>query len=262
MIQAGISLLPNSLYSDIVFFMPGRTKSKSTSASKKAPKKAPAKSVEKAMPVEHTSRAAKTSFNRQAIVETFKRPQVLIPSAILLAILAVFFFRSLFVVALVNGQFISRSSFESAMEQQAGKQTLNSLVTQKLLEQEAARKGISVPQSEIDAQAKKIDQQLASQGQTLDQALAARGMSRADFNEQLRLQSLLQKLLANDIKVSDKEVQDYIDKNKDSLPTGESDEQLKASVRSQLEQQKLSTAAQSLVQKLQSQAKITYFINL
>lgn len=168
----------------------------------------------------------------------------------------------MFVVAMVNGQFISRSSFNSAMEQQAGKQTLNSLVTQKLIEQEAAKKGISVPQSEIDAQAKKIDQQLSAQGQTLDQALSARGMSRSDFYAQLKLQSLLQKLLANDIKVSDKEVTDYIDKNRDSLPTGQSEEQLKASVKSQLEQQKLSTAAQSLVQKLQSQAKINYFINL
>ena len=201
-------------------------------------------------------------LSKDQVFATLKRPQVFIPLAILVAILLVFFLRSWFVVALVNGQFISRSAFESAMEKQAGKTTLNTLVTQALVEQEAAKKGIQVNQSDIDNQAKQIDKQLSTQGQTLDQALAARGMTRDDFNEQLKLQDLLQKLLADQIKVSDKDVQDYIDKNKDSLPTDQSADQLKASVRQQLEQQKLSTAAQGLVQKLQQQAKITYFINL
>ena len=201
-------------------------------------------------------------FNKDKVIATLRKPQILIPLAVLLAAVLVYLLKSWFVVAVVNGQFITRPSFESAMQAQAGKQTLSTLVTQKLLEQEAAKKGVKVSQSDVDAQVKKIDQQLAGQGQTLDQALAARGMSKGDLEEQIKLQTILQKLLANDIKVSDKEVDDYMTQNKDSLPTGESDDQLKASVKQQLEQQKLTTAAQTLVQKLQQAAHITYFINL
>ncbi len=191
-----------------------------------------------------------------------RKPQIFIPIAFLLAIVAVYLLKSFFVVATVNGQFISRSAFETALVKQDGKQIMNSLVTQKLIEQEAAKKGITVSQSDIDAQAKTIDKQLAAQGQTLDQALATRGMTRAEFNEQVKLQQLLQKLLASQIKVTDQEIQDYIDKNKDSLPAEESDAQVKVSVKQQLEQQKLSTAAQAMVQKLQTAAHISYFINL
>lgn len=261
-------------------------KVQSTKSSPKKPAKPVAKSVSKTptRSVSHstqttnknTSAEAKTvsqetpknsakpanKFDKNKFVTNIRKPQILIPLAILLAVVAIYLLKSFFVVALVNGQFITRPAFESAMEKQAGKQTLNTLVTQVLLEQEASKKGISVPQSDISNQEKKIDQQLATQGQTLDQALQARGMTRADLEQQLKLQTLLQKLLADKIKVSDKDVQDYIDKNKDSLPTGESDSQLKDSVKQQLEQQKLSTAAQDLIQKLQQQAHITYFINL
>lgn len=201
-------------------------------------------------------------FDKNKTIAALRKPQILVPLAVLLAVILVYLLKGWFVVALVNGQLITRPAFESAMEKQAGKQILSNLVTEKLIQQEAAKKGITVPQSELTAQEKKIDQQLASQGQTLDQALQVRGMTRKDLEDQLRLNSLIQKLLANETKVSDADVQDYIDKNKDSLPTGQSDAQLRATVKQQLEQQKLSTAEQSLIQKLQQQAHITYFINL
>lgn len=241
---------------------------KSSKAPAKPARKAPVKKVEKTTPVSDagevkTEQVSKSSrFSRKQLLSNFRKPQIYIPVAILLAVLVVYLLKSWFVVAVVNGQFITRPAFESAMEKQDGKQILNNLITEKLLQQEAAKKGISVSQSDVNSQVKKIDQQLASQGQTLDQALAARGMTRADLEQQLKLQTLLQKLLGNDVKVSDKDVQDYIDKNKDTLPTGESESQLKASVKQQLEQQKLTTAAQALVQKLQQQAHITYFISL
>jgi len=259
------SLLSNPFLSDIVSSM--ATKKASTSSPRPV-RKAPAKKVEKTAPAPVASEprkeqaSAPSTATKGQMLKNLKRPQILIPVAILLAVVVVYLLKSWFVVAVVNGQLITRPAFESAMEKQDGKQILNNLVTEKLLQQEAAKKGISVSQSDVDSQVKKIDQQLAGQGQTLDQALAARGMTRADLEQQLKLQTLLQKLLANQIKVSDQEVQDYVDKNRDSLPTGQSEDELKTTVRQQLEQQKLTTSAQSLVQKLQQQAHITYFINL
>ena len=39
-----------------------------------------------------------------------------------------------------------------------------------------------------------------------------------EFKEQIRVQKLVEKLIGKDIKVTDKEIDDYIEKNKDSIP--------------------------------------------
>lgn len=195
--------------------------------------------------------------------EKMKNPKMLVGLGVVILLVALlYFFRGWFVVAAVNGHVISRSAFNHALEQQDGKTILNSLITKSLIEQEASRKNIQVSQSEIDSSTKQIQQQLSSQGQTLDQALAARGMTKADFDNQLRLQKLVEKLLGNSAKVSDKEVEDYMSQHQDQLDGTQSADQQKAQVRVQLEQEKLSTKAQELIANLQKQAHITYFINL
>jgi len=194
--------------------------------------------------------------------EALRKPKVFVPLIVVIILGLLFLFRSSFVVALVNGQPISRMEYNQQLEAQAGKQVMNSLVTQLLVEQEASRRHISVSQSDLDTQVRTIQNQLAAQGQTLDSALAAQGLSRSEFMTQLRLQALVQKMLADKIKVTDAEVADYISKNQSTLPTGETDAQVKAQVRQQLQQQKLSTQAQALVQQLQAKAHITYFVNL
>lgn len=241
-------------------------------------KKSPAKSSKpKAVkasttPVEEktteSSAASRLSAKERAqkattwLMPRLKEPKVFVPLIALIIIILLVVFRSSFIVAVVNGQPISRAEFNRQLEVQAGKQVMNSLVTEKLVEQQAAKQNITVSQSELDAQIKVIQQQLASQGQTLDSALAAQGLTQSDFVTQLRLQTLVKKMLGSKISVTDKEISDYMTQNKASLPTGETDAQLKAQVKQQLEQQKLSQQAQALVQKLQQQAKINYFINL
>lgn len=218
----------------------------------------PAKSPAKAPRLSAKERAQKvTAF----LGDKLRKPKYFIPVIIVVVLVLLYIFKSAFIVAVVNGQPVTRAEYNKMLEAQAGKQVMNSLVTEKLVEQEAARQHVSVSQSELDAQVKTIQDQLAQQGQTLDSALAAQGMTRDDFMTQLKLQTLVKKMLGNKIAVSDKEISDYIAQNKDSLPTGETDAQLKDQVKQQLEQQKLSQQAQALVQKLQQQAHITYFTN-
>lgn len=198
-----------------------------------------------------------------SLSENMKNPKMLIGLGVVILLAGLlYFFRSWFVVAAVNGHPISRMAFNHALEQQDGKTILNSLITQSLIEQEAERKHVTVSQAEIDSSTKQIDQQLASQGQTLDQALTARGMNKSDFITQLKLQKMVEKLLGNSTAVTDKEVQDYIEQHQDQLDATQSADQQKAQVKAQLEQEKLSTKAQELIANLQKQAHITYFINL
>lgn len=240
-----------------------KTSAKVAKSSAKAPKRVttPSKteSIQKPAPKLSTKERANklTAF----LGNKFRQPKYYIPAIVIVILILLYIFRSAFVVALVNGQPVTRAEYNKMLEAQAGKQVMNALVTEKLVEQEAARQHVSVSQSELDAQVKNIQDQLAKQGQTLDTALAAQGMTKDDFVTQLKLQTLVKKMLGSKISVSDKEVTDYINQNKDSLPTGESEDQLKTQVKQQLEQQKLSQQAQALVQKLQQQAHITYFTN-
>jgi foldase protein PrsA len=198
----------------------------------------------------------KTSF-----LSRFKTRKFLIILFLILVGGILFYFKGLFIVATVNGQPVSRIALIQELEKRNGKQMLSSLVTQILIEQEAQKQNINVSQEEIDNEVKKVEEGLKKQGQSLDAALSVQGLTKDDFISQINLQKLVEKILAKDIKVTDKELSDYIEKNKDSIPTDLKPEEVTASARQQLEQQKLSTKAQPWIEGLQTKAKINYFIN-
>jgi len=173
----------------------------------------------------------------------------------------VFFLKGLFVAALVNGEPITRLAVISELEKQGGKQTLSSLVNQVLILQEAKKKNVQVTQAEADASLKQIEDSLKAQGQNLDTALAMQGMTRKDLSLQLKLRALVEKLLADKIKLTDKEIADYIEKNKDTFPAGMKEDEIKKSVTEQLKQQKLGSASQAWLAELNKNAKINYFVS-
>ena len=196
-----------------------------------------------------------------SIKDKLKQPKNFIPLIIIALIIIAFSLKGLFVVALVNGEPIARIAVVSELEKQGGKQALSSLVNQTLILQEARKKNIQVSQAEIDAAAKQIEDSLKSQGQNLDTALAMQGMTRKDLSTQLKLRSLVEKLLTDKVKVTDKEVADYIEKNKDTFPAEMKEEEIKKSVTEQLKKQKLGSASQVWLAELNKNAKINYFVN-
>ncbi len=190
-----------------------------------------------------------------------RKPKIFIPLIIIVLITLGFAFKGLFVAALVNGQPISRLTLIAELEKQGGKQALTSLVNQTLILQEANKKNIEVSREEIDKSEKEIENSLKKQGQNLDTALAMQGMTRQDFLMQLKLRNLVEKLLADQIKVTDKEVAEYIEKNKESLPTNLKEPEIKKGVMEQLKQQKLGAKSQEWLANLAKNAKINYFVN-
>lgn len=198
---------------------------------------------------------------RLFILEKLKTPRVFITLIVIIVAGLSFYFRGLFVAAVVNGEPITRLSLISQMEKKDGKQMLSTLVTQTLISQEAKKRKIDVSQQEIDADIKRIETGLTSQGQTLDQAMLAQGITREDLIKDIKIQKLVEKMFAKDIKVADSEVTDYIDKNQSSIPTNLSSDEVKKQVRQQLEQQKLSTVFQTWLDNAQKNAKIQYFVN-
>jgi foldase protein PrsA len=189
-----------------------------------------------------------------------KNPRLWVGVGVVVVALALFFFKGLFIAATVNGQPISRLAVVSQLEKQGGKQALDNLIVENLIRQEAQKRHVSVSQSDIDGQIKKIEDQLKGQGMTLDNALAAQGLTKSDLVDQLTIQALLTKMIGNSVSVSDADIEKYIAANQDNLPKDLSDADLKSQVRSQLEQQQLQTKTQAFVATLQKNAKITYFV--
>ncbi len=185
----------------------------------------------------------------------------IIAAVVVLAIIGILYVaRGVFVAAIVNGQPISRLSVISELEKQGGKQALNSLITKTLIFQEANKQKITVSKQEVDAEMKKIEESVVKQGQNLNQLLATQGMSRDALAEQVSLQKLIEKMVGKEIQVTDKEVSDYIEKNKETLGDTTDQANLQENVKQQLRQQKLSEKYQALIEKLQKDAKISYFV--
>lgn len=213
------------------------------------------------LPAKTQQATISTSANTISIKDKFKQPKVFIGLIVVILVVGAFFLKGLFIAALVNGEPITRVAILSELEKQGGKQALSSLVNQALILQEAKKKNVQVSQGEIDASIKKIENSLKTQGQNLDTALAQQGMTKQDLLMQLKLRNLVEKLLADKIKLTDAEVADYIEKNKDTFPADMKEDEIRKNVEEQLKQQKLGSASQAWLQELNKNAKINYFVN-
>lgn len=171
-----------------------------------------------------------------------------------------YYCRGLFIAAWVNGAPVSRFEVIGRLEKASGKSVLDSLITKKLIEDEAKKKGIAVTKDEIAAEIKKIEDQIAGQGGTLDQALAQQAMTKEDLEIQISVNGLLQKLIADKINVSEEEIQKFIADNKVTIPKGQ-EQQFHDQVKNQVSQQKISVEAKNLIDSLKGSAKIKYFVN-
>lgn len=179
---------------------------------------------------------------------------------ILLTGALLYFFRGLFVAAVVNGQPISRLEVVKQAEKQSGKQTLDTLVRNALIEQKAKQENVTVSDQEVNDEIKKLEDNLSKQGQKLDQVLEAQAMTRDELTKLIRLDKLVAKMVGKDIKVSDQEVNEYLEKNKDALPEGTDENTLKKQIAEQLKQQKTNEKVRNWLADLQKEAAIKYYV--
>lgn len=194
-----------------------------------------------------------------------KSIEISVRNAIIIAVIIVigalvYVYKGLFIAATVNGSPISRLSVIQRLEKASGKNLLDSLIVDKLIQDAAKAKGISVSNDEINMEIKKIQDQVTAQGGTLDKALAAQGMSIDDLKNNIILQKEMEKLLGDKINITDQEVDQYITDNKITLPKGQ-EATTRGQIKSQLSNQKLNTEAQTFITDLKSKAKIKYFVN-
>ena len=179
--------------------------------------------------------------------------------AIILIGTALFFAKGHFVVATVNGSPISRLSVIQELEQQGGKQILESIISKKLITAEIVKSGVTVTEEEITAEIQKIEAQIVAQGRTLVDVLTAQGMTEAKLREEIKKQKLVEKVLADKAVVTDEDIDTFIKNYKATPPAGMSVEKFREQISEQLRSSKLQEEVSKWTKGLMESAQITYY---
>ncbi|WP_036723835.1 peptidylprolyl isomerase, partial [Paenibacillus forsythiae] len=128
-------------------------------------------------------------------------------------------------VATINGQDITQNELYDKLVKTGGEATLQSMITEELVDQEAAKAKITVTDADINSEIEDLQKQFGGE-EGLNSALSQSGMTMDDLKEQLPLQVKIRKLLEPKVTVTDKDIQTYFDENKATLG---SEEQVRAS---------------------------------
>ncbi|MCY9669743.1 peptidylprolyl isomerase [Paenibacillus alginolyticus] len=123
-------------------------------------------------------------------------------------------------VAKVNGVNISTDQLYKAMLVSGGQQTLDSLISDELINQEAQKTGIQITDEDIQKEISSIQSSYASNDE-FQQALTSYGMTLDDLKKNMKSQVLLKKILEPQITISDDEIKQYYDQNIESLKVPE-----------------------------------------
>ena len=167
--------------------------------------------------------------------------------------------KGLLIVAIVDGRPISRLTLINELDKQAGKNTLDSLITKALILQEARKQKIEISDDEVNKEIKQIEENLTSQGQDLDQVLGIQGVNRDELEKQIKIQKIVERIAGQDISVSDQEVDDYIEQNKELFTEDADMEETRGNIKQQLEQQKMNEEIPLWIESLHDKASIHYF---
>src|SRR3989344_2366080 len=168
-------------------------------------------------------------------------------------------YKGSFISATVNGKIISRYSLIKELERQGKDLAVDSLISQELILQEAKRKKINITQKEFDKTIDNVKKSLEGSQQTLDGFLVSQNLTHKDFLKQVKMQLIIEKLVSSGIKISDEQINKYLEENSEFFPVDLSEKELRDAAISQLKQVELNAKIQELLTNLRNKANIKFF---
>ncbi|MBU2577291.1 SurA N-terminal domain-containing protein [Patescibacteria group bacterium] len=204
---------------------------------------------------------------KEGVVETISKvsgqkinalPLVFVLIVAILGLLG-YLFRDRIFAATINGKPVFRYELNQRMTKSFGKEVLENLIVEKLIAEEAAKNNIVVTQQEIDDEVSRLSENLGPDTK-LEDVLSFQGMTLEDLKEQLRLKIQVNKILNNEVAVSDEEIEDFVKNNAQMLSATDSGEQ-KNEARSLLMEQKINQAFGTWIDEAIKNSKITRYLN-
>jgi hypothetical protein len=174
---------------------------------------------------------------------------------LLLILAGVFLVKKGYIVAaMVNGRPIYTWTLNSALVKRFGQQTLEGMVTEQLIYQEADKNGVRVTADEVQARENELVKSVGSDVK-LEDLLKFQGLTREDFDNQVRLQLTVEKILGKDIKFTDAQLDNYIATNSASFTASDSATQ-RSEAKKALTEAEINNSIQQWVADLKSKAKV------
>lgn len=213
------------------------------------------------------TKALPKKSNKEGVVETISKvsgqkinafPLVFVLMVAILGLLG-YLFRDRIFAATINGKPIFRYELNQKMTKTYGKETLENLIVEKLIAEEAAKNNVVVTEQEIEDEVNRISESLGPDTK-LEDVLSFQGMTLEDLKEQLRLKIQVNKILNNEVTVSDEEINDYVKNNAQMLTATDSAEQ-KNEARDLLMEQKINQAFATWIDEVIKNSKITRYLN-
>ena len=166
--------------------------------------------------------------------------------------------KGLLVAAVVDGKPIFRWDLTRVLTSRFGNQTLEGMITEHLIASEARKTGVSVTEGELGARKAEILKSVGG-SMSLEDVLKVQGISKEEFESQLRLQLTVQKILGQGVEITDKDIDQFIATNKAALAATEP-AALRAEARQAILESKVSEKLQPWFAELKKRAKILRFL--
>ena len=126
------------------------------------------------------------------------------------------------VVAVVNGEVISKDDLYQKMFEKTGREALSDLIDKVLLFQEAEAQGVKITDAELDEEIDRLIEEEYGSMDNFYSVLYYYAMSEEQFREEWRVYMIARKLLASEIEPTDEEVFKYFDTHQEELAEPES----------------------------------------
>lgn len=123
-------------------------------------------------------------------------------------------------VATVNGTNIKKEDLYEFMVKRYGTATLDNMIMEELIRQEANAASVAITEDDVTNQLDALKLSFPSQ-EMFDMQLMQAGITEEELREDMRIQTLLIKLLEPQTDVTDEEVQQFFDENKATWSTPE-----------------------------------------
>jgi len=227
---------------------------------KKSAKKTVKKSVKKDVSIVETNPLCDNTscFGTPCFCKNPRNRTPIIVGVLAIVLLFAFAFSKGYVIAaIVNNKPIFRFQINSTMMARYGKQTLESMISETLIADEARRLNISITQEEIDAQEEEVLKSFGGKV-TLEELLKFQGTTKTEFDGQIKLQLVVNKMLEKDVSITEEEVANYKETNKATLVSTD-EAALNEEVRKTLTEQKINEKIQPWFTELKNKAKIFKF---
>lgn len=166
--------------------------------------------------------------------------------------------KGMLVAAVVDGKPIFSWELNRVLVDRYGKQTLEGMISERLIAGESAKQGVAVSPAEVNSREEEIIKGLGS-GMSLEEILKIQGLSKDEFDRQITMQLTVQKLLGKDLIITDADVDTYIATNRALLVATE-EAAMRAEARQAIIDVHVGEKLQPWFNELKSKAKILRFL--